>query len=98
MKAVSQQTLPTTWKHRSPFFVAKPKLGGDAFGSNANTLFPFAASRRTEAIGSCLRSDHVQWRVIAGSSPNPMHWPIHQSLRCHAGSKRSGKQCRRAGG
>ena len=40
MRAVIQQTLPTTWKHRSPFFVAKPQPVGDAFGSNANTLFP----------------------------------------------------------
>ena len=25
---------------------------------------------------------------------NPMHWPMHQALRCHAKSKRSGLQCR----
>ena len=24
---------------------------------------------------------------------NPMHWPMHQALRCHAKSKRSGLQC-----
>ena len=23
-----------------------------------------------------------------------MHWPMHQALRCHATSKRSGKPCR----
>jgi uncharacterized protein YjcR len=23
-----------------------------------------------------------------------MHWPMHQALRCHAKSKRSGLQCR----
>jgi uncharacterized protein YjcR len=23
-----------------------------------------------------------------------MHWPMHQALRCHARSKRSGLQCR----
>jgi hypothetical protein len=40
VEAVIQQPLSATWKHRFPFFATKPKLVGDEFGGNANTLFP----------------------------------------------------------
>jgi hypothetical protein len=50
MKAVIQQTLPTTWKHRSRFFVAKPSSSAMRSAATPTRCSPFAASRRTESI------------------------------------------------